>query len=91
MDNNKSAIVMEMVEAIIDNNYDVNSNQFDQQDSSSMRKTLARVDENNPEDATNLREPVKVQMVKIKKTRRRKVYKKGTTMMMMIETHSTLE
>lgn len=78
MDNNKSAIVMEMVEAIIDNNYDVNSYQFDWKDSSSMRKASARVDENNPEDATNLREPVKVQMVKIKKTRRRKVYRKGT-------------
>lgn len=74
---------MEMVEAIIDNNYDVNSqlaNRFEHRDSSDFQTTLARDDENNFEDETSLRETVKAQMSRKKNSRQRKAHRKGEKM-----------
>lgn len=71
---------MEMVEAIIDNNYDENSqlsNQYEHQDSGDLQTTLARDKENNLVDATSLREPVKAQMATKKNIRQRKLHRKG--------------
>lgn len=66
--------------AIIDNNYDENSqlsNQYEHQDSSDLQTTPARDKENNLGDATSLREPVKAQMATKKNTRQRKLHRKG--------------
>lgn len=62
---NKSAIVMEMVEAIIDNNYDVNAHQY-HRESDSLQTTAARDDQSNLEAASSLREPLKAQMSKVR-------------------------
>lgn len=74
---------MEMVEAIIDNNYDENA-QLSKQDSIDLKMTSARDEQNHYEDATNLREPIKAQMSKKKKSRQKKVHRKGEKTMTSI-------
>lgn len=83
---------MEMVEAIIDNNYDVNSkvsNHFvDHEDSRDLKTTSARDEQNNLKDTTSLREPVEKQMSRKKKSRQRKVHRKGEKTMTSNDEHS---
>lgn len=92
---------MEMVEAIIDNNYDVNDVNLQQSktgvssESGGARETSARYDESNFETVTtSLRAPLKAQLPKAEnnenlsdKKWQRRVHRKGTftTTMMMMQ------
>lgn len=80
---------MEMVEAVIDNNYDVNlqSSRFESSD-------RARDGKSNFESTTSLRAPLKAQLSRMEnnerlgdKKRQQKAQRQGTkTMMMMAQT-----
>lgn len=77
---------MEMVEAIIDNNYDVNL-----QSSRIESSDRARDDKSNFETTTSLRAPLKAQLSRMENNERlgdknwqQKVQRQGTTMMMMM-------
>lgn len=78
---NKSSIVMEMVEAVIDNNYDVNSPNSSQIESSEAKRTTTHDDENNFEASTSVRDPVNAQLsrkqAKSKLNRRKRIHSKG--------------
>lgn len=77
---NKSSIVMEMVEAIIDNNYDVNTSHSSRQDSNLIQKTAERDNETNFEAAkTKLRERTESQLSRktSSENRQGKVHRKG--------------
>lgn len=79
---NKPSIVMEMVEAIIDNNYDVNTSHSSRQDSNLKQKTEERDNETNSEAAKkSLRERAESQLSWETSTenRQRKVQSKGET------------
>lgn len=95
--NKTSTVVMEMVEAIIDNNYDVNSPSR-RIGSSELSSDRARDDKSNFDTTTSLRAPLKAQMAEHNEQRLigdkkwLKVQRKGKLMLMMMASeriHST--